>query len=159
MKVYSILPLLFVLCTAHSLFGQSAESLAKALQTALGQPEVEEALQTYWPEGTAFYLRADEGQSQLKSSFSQAFAALQPGDVETPQGRGFNSLFPGEESQLPAESRDWGIIDLGGTFRSDVLSLHFFATLPGGRQQMLGSYVLRQSGGSWAIEQQQFSIR
>ncbi len=144
-----------VFLLAFSLYAgaQNKEDLASCLRAVLETPEVGAPLKTGWAGHEQIYLRHSSHTAANPPLFTRLFEQLQAEDLEGLTYK-FSLVEPGEAAYLPSESRDSGIIEVGGGFRGDRMVLTLFAWYPNdARQQLNRSFILEQRNEQWKLAQ------
>lgn len=130
---------------------QDKTDLAQCIQATLEYPEVAEVLRVEWARQEKVYLRHNAITMANPPLFTRLFKQLRDADLE---GADFDIhlIRPGEEGFLPSEARDSGIIEIGGAFRGDRMSITLFAWFPNDpRQKLSEAYVLERHKDGWKV--------
>lgn len=132
---------------------QDKGDLAACLRAVLETPEVNAPLKTGWAGQEQIYLRHSSHTAANPPLFTRLFEQLQAEDLEGLTYK-FSLVEPGEAAYLPSESRDSGIIEVGGGFRGGRMVLTLFAWHPNDvRQQLNRSFILEQRNEQWELAQ------
>ncbi|MEQ8705010.1 MAG: hypothetical protein RIC19_13880 [Phaeodactylibacter sp.] len=130
---------------------QDKADLAQCIQATLEYPEVAEVLQSEWAGQEIVYLRHNAITMTNPPHFTRLFKQLRDTDLEG-MDIDVHLIFPGEEGFLPSEARDSGIIEIGGAFRGDRMSITLLAWFPNNpRQKLTEAYVLERYKDSWKV--------
>lgn len=130
---------------------QDKADLAQCIQSALAYPEVAEVIRSEWVNQEKVYLRHSAVTMTNPPLFTRLFGQLQNADFKGIDYE-VHLVQPGEAGFLPSEARDSGIIEIGGAFRGDRMSISLFAWFPNNpRQKLSEAYVLERYEDGWKV--------